>query len=231
TESKGQIFQKGDLRTDRINEELERVYKSVLAAKEFDRFQQLMIQNERYDYADMILWVIKKFREKDLLLGKYQEKYQYILVDEYQDTNGAQNQLLFLLASYWDKPNVFIVGDDDQSIYRFQGANMNSINDFVEKFDPEIIVLEENYRSTQTILDLSKALIQNNRQRLINQFEGLSKNLVASHPDKKDIHYKPEVFKFQNYTQEEVGIVNRIRELAATGVPYGKIAVLYKQHN
>lgn len=224
-------YEKGELRTDKIEEELEKVYKSVLAANEFERFQALMHKNERYDYADMILWVIRRFKEKDLLLGKYQEKYQYILVDEYQDTNGAQNQLLFLLASYWDKPNVFIVGDDDQSIYRFQGANMNSINDFVSRFDPEIVVLEENYRSTQSILDLSKMSIQKNKQRLINHYEGLTKNLLASHPDKKDVHHEPEILKFEKFIQEEVGIVNRIRQLKAEGTSYGDIAVLYKQHS
>lgn len=228
---KDRVYEKGELRTDKIAEEMEKVKKSVLAAAEFDNFQALMHKNERYDYADMILWVIKKFKEKDLLLGKYQEKYQYILVDEYQDTNGAQNQLLFLLASYWDKPNVFIVGDDDQSIYRFQGANMNSINDFVRRYDPEIVVLEENYRSTQQILDLSKTLIQRNNQRLINQFEGLTKNLMASHPDKKEINHDPEILRFENYTQEEVGVINRIKQLAGEGIPFGKMAVLYKQHS
>ncbi|MFZ1705401.1 MAG: ATP-dependent DNA helicase [Saprospiraceae bacterium] len=229
--SKCGTYNKGDLRLDWVEKELEPLYKTVLAANEYDSFDELMQQIERYDYADMILWVIRKFKEKDLLLGKYQEKYQYILVDEYQDTNGAQNQLLLLLASYWEKPNVFIVGDDDQSIYRFQGANMNSINDFVLKFDPEIIVLEENYRSTQSILDLSKSLIQSNNKRLINHFDGMTKNLKASHPEKQNVNFEPEILKFSNYTQEEVGIINRIKKLAEEGVQYGTIAVLYKQHS
>jgi DNA helicase II / ATP-dependent DNA helicase PcrA len=230
TKVKDTTFLAGDLKAIKIEDDLKKYKVIVDAAAEFENFQSLMKSNERYDYHDMILWVIRRFMEKDVLLGRYQEKYQYILVDEYQDTNGAQNQLLFLLASYWEKPNVFIVGDDDQSIFRFQGANMSSIEDFVRQFEPNIVVLEENYRSTQTILDLSKSLIQHNQKRLINQFEGLTKNLIASHPDKKELFVEPEILKFENYTQEEIGIIQKIKELAASGVPYNKMAVLYPMH-
>ena len=70
-----------------------------------------MIKNNRYDYDDLIQWVIKKFINDDSFLGKYQELYQYILIDEYQDTNGSQNELVSLLVSYWDQPNIFVVGE------------------------------------------------------------------------------------------------------------------------
>src|SRR6185295_2450935 len=87
------------------------------------RQQSMMRSRNRYDFDDMINWVIKAFEEDKNLLNRYQEQYQYILVDEYQDTSGTQNRLVQLLISYWDRPNVFVVGDDDQCIYRFQGAN------------------------------------------------------------------------------------------------------------
>ena len=92
------------------------------AVQEFDRFQQLMRSKSRYDFDDMINWVIRAFTENEQLLRRYQEKYLYILVDEFQDTSGTQNKLVKLLINFWDKPNIFVVGDDDQSIYRFQGA-------------------------------------------------------------------------------------------------------------
>ena len=104
------------------------------AVNEFDRYQQLMHQKKRYDFDDMINWVIRAFEENKELLANYQEKYQYILVDEYQDTSGTQNRLVEILISYWDVPNVFVVGDDDQSIYRFQGANVENMSWFMNSY-------------------------------------------------------------------------------------------------
>ena len=75
----------------------------------------------------MINWVIEAFESNENLLRRYQEQFQYILVDEYQDTSGSQNKIVELLINFWDKPNVFVVGDDDQSIYRFQGANVENM--------------------------------------------------------------------------------------------------------
>ena len=104
------------------------------AVNEFDRFQNMMRQKNRYDFDDMINWVITAFESNKNLLANYQERFQYILVDEYQDTSGTQNRLVELLISYWDKPNVFVVGDDDQSIYRFQGANVENMLGFAESY-------------------------------------------------------------------------------------------------
>ncbi len=88
------------------------------------------IRADRYDYDDMINWVIRAFQENEQLLRRYQEKFQYILVDEFQDTSGTQNKLVNLLINFWDKPNIFVVGDEDQSIFRFQGANIYNIEEF-----------------------------------------------------------------------------------------------------
>ncbi|MFI5186421.1 MAG: UvrD-helicase domain-containing protein, partial [Chitinophagales bacterium] len=125
-------FNIGDLKKDKIEEEKEKMEKLRAAVNEFDHFQQLMKRRNRYDFDDMINWVIKAFEENKNLLANYQERFLYILVDEYQDTSGTQNKIIELLINYWEKPNVFVVGDDDQSIYRFQGANVENMLAFVE---------------------------------------------------------------------------------------------------
>ena len=134
-------FKKGDVRTDKIAEETERMEKLRAAVNEFDNFQQLMRKNNLYDFDDMINWVIKAFEENPNLLLRYQEQFLYILVDEYQDTSGTQNRLVELLINYWDKPNVFVVGDDDQSIYRFQGANVENMMGFANSYKNDLLRL------------------------------------------------------------------------------------------
>ena len=124
-------FKKGDVRTDKIIAEAEIMDKLKAAILEFENFQTLMKRANRYDFDDMINWVINAFEQNENLLRRYQEQYQYILVDEYQDTSGTQNKLVELLISFWDVPNVFVVGDDDQSIFRFQGANVENMEHFI----------------------------------------------------------------------------------------------------
>ena len=175
-------FKKGDVRIDKIEEEKEKIEKLRAAVNEFDSYQAMMRKKNRYDFDDMINWVIKVFEENKQVLSGYQEKFQYILVDEYQDTSGTQNKLVQLLISYWDKPNVFVVGDDDQSIYRFQGANVENMLVFANHYTKDLmtVVLTSNYRSTQPILDISKTLINRNEERLVKQIDGLSKDLISS---------------------------------------------------
>ena len=175
-------FNAGDLKQSKIDEEVEKMTKLKAAVNEFENFQTLMKQKSLYDFDDMINWVIIAFKENKNLLAQYQEKYLYILVDEYQDTSGTQNELVQLLVNYWDQPNLFVVGDDDQSIFRFQGANVENMLHYQKQYHAAIttIVLENNYRSTQPILNASTLLINNNQERLINKMEGLSKNLIAS---------------------------------------------------
>jgi DNA helicase II / ATP-dependent DNA helicase PcrA len=223
-------YEKGDLNPKNVNAELAR-YENVLAAcGEFEMYNKEMAKRERFDYQDMILWVIDKFKTDDTLLGKYQERFQYILVDEFQDTNGAQNELLFLLAEYWEDPNLFIVGDDDQSIFRFQGANMNSIIDFKNKFSPKEIVLTANYRSSQKILDRAKRLIENNSERLVNRFPHLTKYLTEARRNGIENASEPQFLAYQNETQEEAGIIQKISELYESGVPYNEMAIIYTKH-
>ncbi|MBK8349525.1 MAG: ATP-dependent helicase [Saprospiraceae bacterium] len=229
-DKEGNKYKKGDFNKYKAEENIEKLIKGVAAAKELDQYNKLMLARERYDYHDMILWVIDKFNKHDELLGKYQERYQYILVDEYQDTNGSQNELLFKLAEYWDDPNLFIVGDDDQSIFRFQGANMDSIIDFKKKYDPVEIVLNENYRSSQKILDCAKTLIENNEDRLVRKFPHIVKDLKESRQPKPVDSPEPEIIEYLNEAQEEAGIIQKIMELHEKGVLYKEMAVIYTKH-
>ena len=157
-------YKAGDLKQSKIDEEHERMAKLRAAVDEFEKYQNMMKKRNRYDFDDMINWVINAFQKQPHLLQHYQEQYLYILVDEYQDTSGTQNKIVELLMQHWDKPNVFVVGDDDQSVYRFQGANVENMLDFAERYvnDLKTIVLTNNYRSTQPILDISKTLIGRN---------------------------------------------------------------------
>src|SRR6185369_17200337 len=135
-------------------------------------------------------------------------RYQFILVDEFQDTNGSQNEILNYLSSYWDNPNVFVVGDDDQSIYEFQGARIRNIIDFYDrhKEDIKVIVLPHNYRSSQAVIDKAMATIRNNKQRLINQLHELQldKNIISANERYKDGKetIAPVIKVYQNTLQE-----------------------------
>ena len=225
-------FKKGDVRTDKIQEETERIEKLRAAVNEYDKFQQMMQQHNRYDFDDMINWVIKAFQENEQLLRRYQEQYLYVLVDEYQDTSGTQNTLVRLLISFWDTPNVFVVGDDDQSIYRFQGANVENMLLFADQYQKDLltIVLTDNYRSTQPILDVSKTIIDNNEERLVNQMPGLSKQLVAANMNRIHLNNLPLIIEYQTAKQEMIDITLQIEQLLSKGVAPGKIAIIYKEN-
>jgi len=225
-------FNAGDLKAEKIAEELEKMEKLRAAVDEFDRFQQLMRKKNRYDFDDMINWVINAFEENKNLLSNYQERFQYILVDEYQDTSGTQNRLVELLISYWDKPNVFVVGDDDQSIYRFQGANIENMLQFADNYKSDLVtvVLTNNYRSTQPILDISKTLIDRNEERLVTQIEGLSKELISSNKLINQSTNKPIIKEFETQKQEMIGIVKQVQQLLITDVLPGNIGIIYKEN-
>jgi DNA helicase II / ATP-dependent DNA helicase PcrA len=228
----GPGYKKGDPNRTKLDEQKERMEKLRAAIHEFDRFQHLMHGRERYDYDDMINWVIRAFTENEELLRRYQEKYQYILVDEYQDTSGTQNKIVSLLINFWDKPNVFVVGDDDQSIYRFQGASIDNMQVFNDSYvrDLLVVVLTSNYRSTQPILDISKQLISNNKGRLIYRMNGLSKELVASNTKISHIVQQPEIREYESERAEMISIVSQIELLVTSGINPGKIAVIYKEN-
>ncbi len=222
----------GDPHHDKIEKARDAMAKLLAAVSEYENFDKKMKERSRYDYDDMIMWVLRAFRENEEMLRRYQERYQYILVDEFQDTSGSQNELLKFLLNYWDTPNVFVVGDDDQSIFKFQGANMKNILDFAADYSNalKIVVLKHNYRSNQHILNISKALIGNNNERLTQQLR-LDKNLEAAHPRFNEIAIEPTIREYENPDQELVDVAGQIRHLVDTGTSPGEIAVIYRNHN
>ena len=225
-------FKKGDVRTDKIEEEKEKKEKLRAAVNEFENYQNLMRERNRYDFDDMINWVIKAFVENQDVLANYQERFQYVLVDEYQDTSGTQNKLVELLTGYWDTPNIFVVGDDDQSIYRFQGANVENMLTFANNYTADLltVVLTNNYRSTQPILDISKTLINKNMERLVTQIPGLSKELISSREVLKSLTNHPIIREYNSVKEEMAGITEAIFQLLQNDIQPGKIAVIYKEN-
>lgn len=225
-------FKKGDVRWDKIEEEVERMEKLRAAVNEFANFQQLMRSKNLYDFDDMINWVIKAFEENPNLLLRYQEQFLYILVDEYQDTSGTQNRLVELLINYWDKPNVFVVGDDDQSIYRFQGANVENMMSFANSYKNDLltVVLTHNYRSTQGILEVSRTIIDKNNERLIKKIEGLSKELVSSNQKIKHLTHKPIIYNYETQRHEMIGITQKVQDILSQGIEPQKIGIIYKEN-
>jgi DNA helicase II / ATP-dependent DNA helicase PcrA len=230
---KYKAFNAGDIKKDKIEEEQEKMQKLKAAVDEFSNYQNLMRKKNRYDFDDMINWVIKAFEENKNLLANYQEKFHYILVDEYQDTSGTQNKIVELLVSYWDEPNLFVVGDDDQSIYRFQGANVENMATIMDKYSNLLaIVLENNYRSVQSILNISTTLIQKNEERLIHKKPALqlTKNLISSNTKLSSLTIEPTLMAYNNAKEEMAAITNQISKLLAEQIPAGKIAVIYKEN-
>ncbi len=123
-----------------------------------------MIKADALDFDDLLMYMVDILRLYPDVLKKYQEKFKYILVDEFQDTNIAQNELILLLAARYK--NIYVVGDDDQSIYSWRGAMIENIISFDKNFDKtEVIKLEQNYRSTKNILSAANFLISNNESR------------------------------------------------------------------
>ena len=224
-------FNAGDLKMELLNAEKDKMAKLEAAVKEFEKFRKMMQDHKRYDFDDMINWVIDVFKNNRQILAQYQEQYQYVLVDEYQDTSGTQNTLVEMLISYWDEPNIFVVGDDDQSIFRFQGANVENMLVFMKKFQNiKTILLTENYRSIQPILDISKTLIDKNNERLISHVQGLSKTLVTEKDSLKNSTQLPIIKAWRTAREEMIGITNEIETLVHSGIEPKKIAVIYKEN-
>ena len=224
-------FNAGDLKMELLNAEKDKMAKLEAAVKEFEKFQKMMQDHKRYDFDDMINWVIDVFKNNRQILAQFQEQFQYVLVDEYQDTSGTQNTLVEMLISYWDEPNIFVVGDDDQSIFRFQGANVENMLVFMKKFQNiKTIMLTENYRSTQPILDISKTLIDKNNERLIRHVPGLDKTLVTGKETLKNSTQLPIIKAWRNAREEMIGITNEIETLVHSGIEPKRIAVIYKEN-
>ena len=173
-------------------------------------------QNNSLDFDDLLILPIQLFRENPIILEEYQNRYQYILIDEYQDTNEAQYILTKMISAKYR--NICCVGDNDQAIYGFRGANYKNILNFEKDYkDSKIIMLEDNYRSTKTILDAANCVIKNNKDRK-------DKKLRTN----KDVGDKIEYFRTENEKEEAHYVVDEIKKLNKKGVSYQDIAVLYR---
>jgi DNA helicase-2/ATP-dependent DNA helicase PcrA len=204
--------------------------KNIELQKVYALYQEKLKLYGRYDFEDMINFVIDRFKTSPTLLGKYQERYLYFLVDEFQDTNSAQAELLYQLSSFWDpSPNLFVVGDDDQSIYRFQGASIENIIKFNEKY-PEAakIALIENYRSIQPILDAAQNVISKNNLRISNKLE-ISKNQKSQQSHESEISISFSEFS-SSYTENHF-IATTIKELMENGINGNEIAIIYRNNS
>jgi DNA helicase II / ATP-dependent DNA helicase PcrA len=205
---------------------LEKLNRNIELASIYAEYQAAMRSRKLYDFDDMILETIKAMEnDKDFLL-ELQEKFQYILVDEHQDTNGAQNRVLELLASFYPNPNLFVVGDEKQAIFRFQGASLDNFLYFKDKFEGvKLINLEENYRSTQTILDSAQSLIENNKARLSGPLR------ASGAASKKAQAQKPvQVWNFSLPEAELLFLAEEAKRLHAAGIPWNEIAFLYREN-
>ncbi len=191
--------------------EYERVVKEV-----YEKYDEKLRRNNSVDFDDLLLLPIKLFREHKDILKRYQDKYQYILIDEYQDTNEAQYILTKLLSE--SNRHITCVGDDSQSIYSFRGANYKNILNFENDYkDAKTILLEQNYRSTSTILDAANQVIKNNKMRK-------DKNLWTARGQGEKIKY----YRAYNEKDEAKYISTKVKELIEKGVEYQDIAVLYR---
>ncbi len=200
-------------------EEFEGDFRKKQLARIYSLYQQKLKNANDLDFDDLIMLTVKLFKENEDVLSYYRNKFRYILVDEYQDTNKAQNELIILLSK--EHRNLCVVGDDDQSIYRFRGADVTNILEFEKEFkDAKVVRLEQNYRSTQNILDAANGVIQNNIGR---KGKRLWTNIGSGE--------KIMVYKARGDYDEAEFIADKMRSLSADGYKYGDMAILYRANS
>lgn len=245
---------------ERINPRTKKPYGKILDAEKqiarnlelvrvYEAYQKVLDERGLMDFDDLILSVVERLdpsarsarsgqadKGDEFLIAYLQENFLYATVDEFQDTNGAQNALIKAWASYDKKPNLCVVGDDDQSIYRFQGASLANILEFESLYDqPKIITLTQNYRSTQTILDAARSVIERNEERLVRKIPGLSKELAATPPspplsggELTSAGGKVRVIEAASESDEAAYVTEQIQKFLAAKTDPSEIAVLYR---
>lgn len=198
----------------------------------YKQYIEAMHDDGYYDYNDMILDTIAMLEKNQGIKLDLQEKYQYLLVDEFQDTNNAQMRLLRLLSDnpvHEGRPNIMIVGDDDQAIYKFQGAEISNILDFQKYYrDPVLIVLKENYRSNQNILNAARYIIQKGMGRLERIIPELKKELVAANKELKAGAIYNKIFPSRSI--EYQWIAKEVQKLIDKGISLKEIAIIAREH-
>lgn len=194
----------------------------------YRKYEEIKTREGRLDFGDLIMKSLKLFRERPNILKTYQEKFKYILVDEYQDTNIAQNELALLLAK--KHKNITVVGDDDQAIYRFRGASVSNIVQFRRHFrKAKVITLTRNYRSSQEILEKAYNLIQHNNPDRLEVVENVDKKLIAQ----KKIKDSEVGFLHLNRVENEAdAVAKKIEGLVVDmGYDFSDFAILVRANN
>lgn len=185
-------------------------------AQVYREYERQLHANNALDFDDLLLKTVQLFQTQPDVLESYQERFRYIMVDEYQDTNTVQFKFVSLLAAKYQ--NLCVVGDDDQSIYKFRGANIRNILNFEQEFqNARVIKLEQNYRSTQNILNAANAVIQNNRERK-------DKTLWTDNGDGEKVHLR----QFDTAYDEAEFVADDIRKNIENGGTYQDYAILYR---
>ena len=220
----------GDLNPQAREREQKMIFLAA-GAQLFHDYAKLKRRRGLYDYADQVSWLRDALRDHDSLRLQLMEQYQYLMVDEYQDTNGLQNDIIALLAED-DNPNLFVVGDDDQSIFGFQGARIQGLRELAARYVPDIraVVLRENYRSHAGILEAAETLIKANQNRLLD-IGGLrlDKSLAEAAAGFAE-RPLPEVVRYPNAWAQAVDVARDIKAWLAAGTPPEEVGVIYRKH-
>lgn len=198
----------------------------------YDLYQKALYTQGVFDYEDMIITAVEALTHNKTLRSDLEEQYQYIMVDEFQDTNNAQLTLVKALSSsdvHEGRANVCVVGDDDQAIYKFQGAEISNIHSFKELYtDVAVVVLIENYRSTQEILDFSRLVITQGVNRLENHYKEIKKELLAKNSTLSSGAIR--TYSFKTEEEEYAYVAKEIKKHLENGVPAKEIAVISREH-
>ncbi|CAD2074029.1 DNA helicase PcrA [Phocicoccus pinnipedialis] len=210
---------KNELITVKEARDLTTTYIDELMANVYHDYQEMLFKNSALDFDDLIMLTIELFEKHKDVLSYYQNKFQYIHVDEYQDTNHAQYKLVKMLAEQFR--NICVVGDSDQSIYKFRGADISNILNFEEDYkDAKVVMLEENYRSREIILDAANKVIENNTERkpkILRTSRGRGEKIMMINAD--------------NEREEGTEIVSQMQKLNQEGFKYRDMAVLYRANS
>ena len=209
-------------------------YDKILAVAEFyELYENKMYELGLYDYDDMIIEVAHVLRANNILRNELEEQYQYIMIDEFQDTNMAQMGLVKAITSnevHEGRPNVCVVGDDDQAIYKFQGAEVSHIMEFRESVyrDVKTVVLDKNYRSTKDVISIARQIITKGNIRLENRFEDINKELKSENKSlpKGDI----EINKYSSEIEQYTDVAMKIKKALDEGIDPAEIAILSRNH-
>ncbi|MDB5164478.1 MAG: UvrD/REP helicase [Candidatus Saccharibacteria bacterium] len=197
----------------------------------YEAYQKQLVEQGRFDYEDMILWAANALETNDDMRLDIAERFQYIMVDEYQDTNGAQNRLLdsLLRANPLDAPNVMVVGDDDQAIMRFQGAEVSGMLRFIKEYQPKIIALEDNYRSSQIILDASRQVMVQTEERLeVSLPDGNFSKVLTAQAERPKTTIEHAIYA--SPSAEYAAVASYVEKQLASGVPANEIGVIGRKH-